>query len=58
MSEWNYVVCWHNIQMKSPDLAYFKTKRQAQKFFEQVRRQKDRYSNVFLAEIIEGRFPD
>lgn len=58
MSEWNYVVCWHNTQTKHPDLTYFKTKAKAQEFFDQIRQQKDRYSNVFLCQIIEGRFID
>lgn len=58
MSPWNYVVTWYDRSACEYDFEPFITKPRADELFQERRRNKERYSEVFLCAIIEGRFAD
>jgi hypothetical protein len=53
---WNFVVCFQRPDGDT-DHTFFVAKPEAKAFFDNLRASPDYYKNVYLCEIIEGRFP-
>lgn len=56
MMMWNYIVCFQRPDGDT-DHSFFVEEGKAKEFFDTLRSAPDYYKNVYLCQIIEGRFP-